>query len=64
MIPDSTGLKRGRRSILRQRLALLLLLAPLLATEAAAQTVNYGAMEQLFGESVTTSATGQPQRAT
>jgi len=31
---------------------------------AQAQTVDYGALEQLFGESVTTSATGQPQRVT
>lgn len=30
---------------------------------AAAQTIDYGALEQLFGEPVTTSATGKPQRA-
>jgi iron complex outermembrane receptor protein len=46
-------------------LALLLPLAAGLAAPAAmAQGVDYGALEQLFGESVTTSATGQPQRAT
>jgi outer membrane receptor for ferrienterochelin and colicins len=46
--------------------AMLLLTAAtmLLSSPAWAQTVNYGALEQLFGESVTTSATGQPQRAT
>jgi outer membrane receptor for ferrienterochelin and colicins len=30
---------------------------------AAAQTVDYAALEQLFGEAVTTSVTGSPQRA-
>ncbi|HSK40742.1 MAG TPA: TonB-dependent receptor [Arenibaculum sp.] len=30
---------------------------------AAAQTVDHGSLQQLFGESVTTSATGKPQRA-
>ena len=31
---------------------------------ACAQTMNYGSLEQLFGEPVTTSATGSPQRVT
>ena len=31
---------------------------------AAAQPVDYGALEQLFGEPVTTGVTGKPQRAT
>jgi outer membrane receptor for ferrienterochelin and colicins len=31
---------------------------------AQAQTMDYGALEKTFGEAVTTSATGQPQRAT
>jgi iron complex outermembrane receptor protein len=31
---------------------------------AAAQTIDYGSLEQLFNEPVTTSATGSPQRAT
>ncbi|WP_207483751.1 TonB-dependent receptor plug domain-containing protein [Arenibaculum pallidiluteum] len=34
-----------------------------LALPAAAQTIDYGSLEQLFGEPVTTSATGKPQRA-
>jgi outer membrane receptor for ferrienterochelin and colicins len=34
------------------------------ATAASAQSIDYGAMEQLFNEPVTTSATGSPQRAT
>ena len=34
------------------------------ATTASAQSIDYGAMEQLFNEPVTTSATGSPQRAT
>lgn len=32
------------------------------AFDVNAQTINYGAMEELFGEPVTTSATGKPQR--
>jgi iron complex outermembrane receptor protein len=35
----------------------------LLAGAADAQTVDYGSFESLFGEPVTTSATGSPQRA-
>lgn len=34
-----------------------------LCVPAAGQTIDYGALEQLFGEPVTTSATGKPQRA-
>jgi outer membrane receptor for ferrienterochelin and colicins len=34
------------------------------ATAAHAQSIDYGAMEQLFNEPVTTSATGSPQRST
>jgi iron complex outermembrane receptor protein len=34
------------------------------ATPATAQTIDYGALQQLFGEPVTTIATGSPQRAT
>lgn len=34
------------------------------ATGVQAQSVDYGAAEQMFGEPVTTSATGAPQRAT
>jgi outer membrane receptor for ferrienterochelin and colicins len=49
-----------RRPVLRCCLAIL----PFFASSAFAQTVDYGALEQLFGEPVTTSATGQPQRAT
>jgi outer membrane receptor for ferrienterochelin and colicins len=35
-----------------------------LASAAHAQSIDYGAMEQLFNEPVTTSATGSPQRST
>jgi len=45
-------------------LALPLALLPGLATLAHAQTVDYGALEATFGEPVTTSVTGKPQRAT
>jgi outer membrane receptor for ferrienterochelin and colicins len=34
------------------------------ATAAHAQSIDYGAMQQLFNEPVTTSATGSPQRST
>lgn len=34
------------------------------AAPAVAQTIDYGALEQVFGEPVTTSATGSPQRST
>ncbi|WP_425997086.1 TonB-dependent receptor plug domain-containing protein [Caulobacter sp. DWR1-3-2b1] len=34
------------------------------ATAASAQSIDYGAMQQLFNEPVTTSATGSPQRST
>lgn len=34
------------------------------ASAAQAQSVDYGAAEQMFGEPVTTSATGSPQRST
>ena len=45
-------------------MALLVTLSAIFAGTAQAQTVDYGALEQLFGETVTTSATGQPQRVT
>ncbi len=45
-------------------LAASLTSAVLLSSSALAQTIDYGSLEQLFGESVTTSATGTPQRAT
>ena len=34
------------------------------STRSLAQTIEYGALEQLFGEPVTNSATGSPQRVT
>jgi outer membrane receptor for ferrienterochelin and colicins len=50
----------------QNRLHAFILAAPLAAAgaiPALAQEVDYGALEQLFGEPVTTSATGKPQRA-
>jgi iron complex outermembrane receptor protein len=50
---------------MRNRIALLSTAALLaVATGAQAQSVNYGQLEQFFGEPVTTSATGSPQKAT
>lgn len=37
--------------------------AVLLSANAQAQTIDYGSFEMLFGEPITTSATGKPQRA-
>ena len=51
----------------RRAVAALALLAVAVAAgagTAAAQTVDYGALEQMFGEPVTMSVTGKPQRAT
>lgn len=48
------------RSVASLLLASAALLAPL---DAAAQAVDYEALEQVFGEPVTTSVTGKPQRA-
>jgi len=36
----------------------------LAASSAQAQSVDYGSMQQMFNEPVTTSATGSPQRST
>ncbi len=38
-------------------------IAALLPAAARAQAVDYGTLEQIFGEPITTSATGKPQRA-
>ena len=61
MSPVSRSRIGRRRSVLRRCLAILPL--AFLDSSAFAQAVDYGALEQLFGEPVTTSATGQPQRA-
>jgi outer membrane receptor for ferrienterochelin and colicins len=46
------------------KLSVLLLVGLQLAgAPASAQSIDYGALEKLFGEPVTTSATGKPQRA-
>lgn len=37
---------------------------PFFASPVAAQSIDYGALETLFGEAVTTSANGSPQRST
>lgn len=50
---------------MRNRIVLLSTVAGLaLASGAQAQSINYGQLEQFFGEPVTTSATGSPQKAT
>ena len=52
----------GRSAIQKTLLAVAGTAALILTTGARAQSINYGALEQLFGEPVTTSATGTPQR--
>ena len=47
-----------------QLLAATSALALTIAGHAQAQTIDYGSLEQLFGEPITTSATGSPQKAT
>ncbi len=44
--------------------ACIAVVAALLASPARAQAIDYGALQDLFGEPVTTSATGSPQRVT
>jgi outer membrane receptor protein involved in Fe transport len=46
-----------------RRAAWRCILFELATRTVSAQTIDYGALEQLFDESVTTSATGSPQRA-
>jgi len=55
----------GRADMARAGLvrALLLAGAAMLPVGARAQSMDYGALEQVFGEPVTTAATGSPQRA-
>src|SRR4030088_1854403 len=43
---------------------LSLVCCALIPSASHAQSIDYGSLEQLFGESVTTSATGSPQRVT
>jgi outer membrane receptor for ferrienterochelin and colicins len=43
--------------------AVLSVAAALSGSRARAQSVDYGALEQLFGEPITTSVTGKPQKA-
>jgi len=56
------GLKRATAPALGATTMLLAAVLPA-PNGARAQTVNYGALEKLFAEPVTTSATGSPQRA-
>ena len=47
-----------------KKIATMPFAAVLMLSSAYAQSMDYGAVEQLFGEPATTSATGSPQRAT
>jgi len=66
-MPISASRQRARHTALAKAggLALLALSMPalLLPAAARAQTIDYSALEQLFGEPVTASVTGSPQRA-
>jgi outer membrane receptor for ferrienterochelin and colicins len=52
---------RHRPRAIRNFSPALILFAALMSRTAFAQTVDYGALEQLFGQAVTTSATGSPE---
>ena len=56
-----SGIVQARRDL---AVPLILLAIGAGGAGARAQSVNYGVMEQMFGEPVTTSVTGKPQRAT
>ena len=61
----AAGLRRAKA--LRVRASIIaspLVLVAALSSSAHAQSIDYGSLEQLFGEAVTTSATGSPQRVT
>ncbi len=53
-----------RKTAIVCKFAAAALLPLALAAGAHAQSIDYGSLEQLFGEPVTTSATGSPQRST
>jgi outer membrane receptor for ferrienterochelin and colicins len=55
-------LRKAVRSMLVLRAVLGILVSLLLSAPLAAQSVDYGALEQLFNEPVTTSVDGSPQR--
>ncbi|MBB6254413.1 TonB-dependent receptor plug domain-containing protein [Nitrospirillum iridis] len=59
----NTGTFKSVLSRTPSRLVLGLAGALAAASGAQAQSMNYGSLEDLFGEAVTTSATGKPQRA-
>lgn len=61
--PNRTGERRLARSCLWTGLSIGMCLAAS-AWSARAQSMDYGSLEQLFGELVTASATGSPERAT
>jgi iron complex outermembrane receptor protein len=58
-------LRRSAHSLfgLRRSVPLSVLLLSLHTVAGSAQEVDYGALEQIFGEPITTSVTGKPQRA-
>jgi outer membrane receptor for ferrienterochelin and colicins len=55
---------QGRSTMYKKLFAAAGTTALVFATNARAQSIDYGSLEQLFGEPVTTSATGTPQKAT
>ena len=63
--PCWNGKRTGRRrTILLSAGMVSFALIALAPSPSHAQSIDYGSLEQLFGEAVTTSATGSPQRAT
>jgi outer membrane receptor for ferrienterochelin and colicins len=62
--PYQNHSRSRQRTILLAASAFCLALTTFAPSPSHAQSIDYGSLEQLFGESVTTSATGSPQRAT
>jgi outer membrane receptor for ferrienterochelin and colicins len=62
MNPTLSAPRKAVRAMPVLRLVLAILCAILLSAPLTAQSVDYGALEQLFKEPVTTSVDGSPQR--
>jgi outer membrane receptor for ferrienterochelin and colicins len=63
MNPTLSASRKAGRAMPVLRVVLAILFSMILSAPLAAQSVDYGALEQLFKEPVTTSVDGSPQRA-
>ncbi len=60
--PDRSWAMAGPVALVLRCMGTAILLGAIGSSRGAAQSIDYQAMEQLFGEPVTSSATGKPQR--